>query len=559
MLWCKETFEAHFDPAECRLFPVQQHLFDFVDEARHDGDGDSSCAPHWLCFSIEFPSARDVSHLLSRHAPTNLFQRRQSFPNFLAAQRKRVREDFSLLYGATPLSQQSRMFLAATLDGVRSILSRVEACQLHLYEIIREGRPCHLYLDVEREANHVALRPVIEVDDDSTSSSVEEAAALVYVDEDVGGTRRTAFQCSQRRYQELRRHASHAPAEVCGLDCSVEPDNRNTCDTLLGALESFVRERHPSWVPSGLDAGVRGSVFADVWVLESVPLLGVADKFSQHYVFKLHGSMFESTNSVKVFVREFVAHMSERAAQDPQLHGALFFHKPPAWYPAFRELSLDYPRNTLPYLPRRCVIDEAVYSKNRMMRCVGSCKLGKQSVLLPYRHYVGGACVEHFVNSNQVASVSFDVFVSTLIAHGVASDAASVSLLRLSEKDDALRSTPARAVPVRAGEASVPRTLDPVALDVSIADLMSSLERVYSQIATCACRVSQPQSLQGRFLSFAVRGTRYCQNIGREHKSNNVYLVVDLKRRTFVQKCFDPECAFYRSPPLPLGGTPQAT
>ncbi|CAG9580553.1 conserved hypothetical protein [Leishmania major strain Friedlin] len=556
MLWCKDTFEEQFDPSECRLFPVQQQLFDFVDKAGGGCDGGSSRAPHWLCFSIEFPSASEVSHLLSRHAPTNLFRRRQESSNALAAQRKRVREDFSLLYGATPLSQQSRMFLAATLDGVRSILSRIDPRQLHLYEIIREGSPCHLYLDVERESNHTALQHVIAVDDDSTSSSVEEADSLVQVEEDVGGTRRIVFQCCQSRYQELRRLAVRDPTDVCGLDCRIEPDNRNTCDVLLSALNSFVRDRHPSWVPPGLQAEGPGSVFADAWVLESVPLSGAATKFSQHYILKLHGRMFESTNSVKAFVRDFVAHVRERAAHDSQLHGALFFHKPPAWYPVFRELPLDYPRTTFPYLPRRCVIDEAVYSKNRMMRCVGSCKLGKQSVLLPYRHYVAGSCVEYFSNSANAASVSLDVFLSTLIAHRFAKDVAPVSLIKLTEEIEAPKNTRACALPASVSEGTAPATLHTVSLDVDIALLTSSLQRAYSQVANRACTVAQPHSLHGRFLSFSVRGTRYCQHIGREHKSNNVYLVVDTERMTFVQKCFDPDCASYRSPPRLLGGTP---
>ncbi|CBZ29797.1 conserved hypothetical protein [Leishmania mexicana MHOM/GT/2001/U1103] len=556
MLWCKDTFEEQFDPSECRLFPVQQQLFDFVDKARGDCDGGSSRTPHWLCFSIEFPSASEVSHLLSRHAPTNLFQRRQASPNVLAAKRKRVREDFSLLYGATPLSQQNRMFLAATLDGVRSILSRIESRQLHLYEIIRERDPCHLYLDVEREGNHTALQHVIAVDDDSTSSSVEEADSLVQVEEDVGGTRRIAFQCFQSRYQELRRVAALEPTGVCGLDCSIEPDNCNTCEVLLSALDSFVRDRHPSWVPPGLEAEGPGSVFADVWVLQSVPLCGAATKFSQHYILKLHGLMFESTNSVKVFVRDFVAHVSERASNDSQLHGALFFHKPPAWYPVFCDLPADYPRNTFPYLPRRCVIDEAVYSKNRMMRCIGSCKLGKQSILLPYRHYVGGSCVEHFPNSASAASVSLDVLMSTLIGHRFAKDVAPVSLIKLTEGIDAPKNTRAGALPASISERTVSATVHTVSLDVNITQLISSLQQAYSQVANCLCTVAQPHSLHGRFLSFSVRGTRYCQNIGREHKSNNVYLVVDTERRTFVQKCFDPDCASYRSPPRLLGGTP---
>ncbi|GET91741.1 hypothetical protein, conserved [Leishmania tarentolae] len=556
MLWCKETFEEQADPNECRLFALQQQLFDFVDKAHGGSCMDSSRVPHWLCFSIEFPSASDVSHLLSRHASTNIFQRRQNSSKVNAAPRKRVREDFSLLYGATPLSQQSRMFLAATVNGVRFILSRIESRQLHLYEIIRGGCPCHLYFDVEREENYTGLQHVIAVDDDSLSSSVEEAESLVQVEEDVGGTRRTTFQCAQSRYQKLRRLASPDPTDVCGLDCSVEPDNRSTCDVLLSALDSFVRDRYPWWIPPGLEDQGPGSFFADVWVLESRPLAGVATKFSQHYILKLHEHVFDSTSSVKLFVREFVSHLSDRAALDSRLHSALFFHKPPAWYPAFCELTPDYPRNTFPYLPRRCVIDEAVYSRNRMMRCIGSCKLGKQSVLRLCRHYVAGSCVEHFSSSSNAESVSLDVFMETLIGHHFFKDGAPVSLIKLTEESDAPKNMPDSLVPASIREGTTPAALSSFSLDVDIAQVISSLQTAYSQVANKACTVSQTQSHHGRFLTFSVRGTRYCQNIGREHKSNNVYLVVDMERRTYVQKCFDPDCASYRSPSRLVSGTP---
>lgn len=42
---------------------------------------------------------------------------------------------------------------------------------------------------------------------------------------------------------------------------------------------------------------------------------------------------------------------------------------------------------------------------------------------------------------------------------------------------------------------------------------------------------------------------RYCENIGRCHKSNNVFLVVDLPRKVIYQKCHDPECFGFKSKP----------
>ncbi|ORC79120.1 uncharacterized protein TM35_002191000, partial [Trypanosoma theileri] len=82
-----------------------------------------------------------------------------------------VREDYALLYGATSLSMQTRMFLATTRLGLVEIIKSIESSQLHLYEIIRDGRPCHFYLDVEREKDYSAWHPVVDITDIPSSSS----------------------------------------------------------------------------------------------------------------------------------------------------------------------------------------------------------------------------------------------------------------------------------------------------------------------------------------------------------------------------------------------------
>ena len=38
-----------------------------------------------------------------------------------------------------------------------------------------------------------------------------------------------------------------------------------------------------------------------------------------------------------------------------------------------------------------------------------------------------------------------------------------------------------------------------------------------------------------------MRDNRWCGNVGRPHRSNGVFYVVDLLGGTWHQKCFDPE------------------
>ena len=37
-------------------------------------------------------------------------------------------------------------------------------------------------------------------------------------------------------------------------------------------------------------------------------------------------------------------------------------------------------------------------------------------------------------------------------------------------------------------------------------------------------------------------GYKFCENIGRHHKSNNVRIAVDLKLGQYYQLCHDPDC-----------------
>ncbi|KAL4240945.1 hypothetical protein ACF0H5_001728 [Mactra antiquata] len=59
---------------------------------------------------------------------------------------------------------------------------------------------------------------------------------------------------------------------------------------------------------------------------------------------------------------------------------------------------------------------------------------------------------------------------------------------------------------------------------------------------------------QGELLLYEIARYRYCHNIGRHHRSNNIMLIVDLHKGVYYQKCHDPECTRlnYKSPEWPL-------
>ncbi|NXX83999.1 PRIPO protein, partial [Urocolius indicus] len=47
---------------------------------------------------------------------------------------------------------------------------------------------------------------------------------------------------------------------------------------------------------------------------------------------------------------------------------------------------------------------------------------------------------------------------------------------------------------------------------------------------------------QEEILVYDISGYRWCENIGRAHKSNNIMILVDLKKEVWYQKCHDPVC-----------------
>lgn len=57
-----------------------------------------------------------------------------------------------------------------------------------------------------------------------------------------------------------------------------------------------------------------------------------------------------------------------------------------------------------------------------------------------------------------------------------------------------------------------------------------------------------------QLLVYDILRYRWCQNVGRHHKSNNIMILVDLKEEVWYQKCHDPVCRSvnYRSSDHPL-------
>lgn len=57
---------------------------------------------------------------------------------------------------------------------------------------------------------------------------------------------------------------------------------------------------------------------------------------------------------------------------------------------------------------------------------------------------------------------------------------------------------------------------------------------------------------EGWKLRLEIGGNRWCMNLGRAHKSNHIYFILDLSRSCFYQKCHDLDCLHFASSLFPL-------
>ena len=170
------------------------------------------------------------------------------------------------------------------------------------------------------------------------------------------------------------------------------------------------------------------------------------------------------------------------------------------------------------------IVDPGVYSKNRCLRLIWSCKQarGKKDKLIP----LDGTNCSPFTSS-------LEFFESTLV-----SNAKGLSLIGYADVD----STKPNGIPTP--------SINPLSeIDVNSYDLEDFCLRAFAPTGFIK-RADYNDHFNTILMT--VGGCRYCQRIGREHKSNSIYIVVKLSSGVAVQRCYDPECHNFESIPVTL-------
>lgn len=490
-----------------RLFPTQQLLFEFVDV--ENGHQNTSSGDPWRPFSLELDS--DVERIDHFHKAVKtldaLLQEAGPSVFSLPCANKRPREETAtsvnevkshlgqaLLRGK--VSSQQRFFAAIRSSFVYHFHAAIPATQQHLYEILREGVPCHFYLDVEQDFEYTTTTMHASVSEKLLQTSIVDDGWI--------------------------------PDDCCPWSCTVTPDHRQTTQMLLSLLGVFLEERD-----IGLSLGN-----AQILVLRSASLPpSTKDKFSQHYIIRFEGGMFGDCRDVGVLVNEFVDWLTARSATNKEMHAALFFHGEPKRYhmPCATD-AIGQPELVASrcWMPRKCIIDTAVYSRNRMFRCLGSCKLGKAAIF---------SLDEYMSCDRGIGDAPQELFMKTLISFAAPSEI-GCPILRLRESDGTAQHHATHRMSTRFCSSSSARHLLP-----SPFPLVDKF--VASHLAERSRGKPTHWSLRGtadwQSIVYSVEGSRYCENVQREHKSNGVYYVVSCSGKSLTQKCFDPDCQNFRS------------
>ncbi|CAH9110259.1 unnamed protein product [Cuscuta europaea] len=206
-------------------------------------------------------------------------------------------------------------------------------------------------------------------------------------------------------------------------------------------------------------------------------------------------------------------------------------------------------------IPSQLFVDTAVYSRNRCFRLALSSKAGKTSVLLPSGRFKCKDMSEE------------EMFMASLICN---MDAECEKLLVCKMDSDCVRNLHFDTeITENIQQNGTPQAFDSKHFesDPSRTYLMgkSPFTALDSFIVYIASIGSVPGKIRSWYwfseyglMVYSMSKNRYCERIQREHKSNHVMYVVDLRRGVYYQKCYDPDCRGYRSPLRPVPGNVMA-
>lgn len=179
--------------------------------------------------------------------------------------------------------------------------------------------------------------------------------------------------------------------------------------------------------------------------------------------------------------------------------------------------------------------DEAVYTKNRHFRLFQSTKYGQNAPLLISTQNM-------FYPSGGDSNVDETIFLNSLVTFVATESDANFRILEFCTTPASNNQTRYIATPNEVVSNSVQPISSPYPFVDNFVQKLVSPGHIWRSAFFTTSDV----------IVYDIVGNRYCGNIGREHRSNNVKYIVDIKECCYYQKCHDPDCFKYRSRTIKL-------
>ncbi|XP_053977911.1 DNA-directed primase/polymerase protein-like isoform X1 [Hylaeus volcanicus] len=247
------------------------------------------------------------------------------------------------------------------------------------------------------------------------------------------------------------------------------------------------------------------------------------EKFSRHIIFNIKNVAFKDNYHVGRFVKSICNDILDYILSKKEEHNILG-----SFDRAKLEQLIVQTKND-----KKLFIDTSVYTKNRHFRIYKSTKWGKQSNLVISKD-------SKYIPSILYNDRELNIFLDSLISYFTSKK--DLILLEYSENNVEAKHFKGQIQQYNFNKNSHSNCNSRYSvLDKYIRNLI-----LPGKIRLCKHFTS------AKILVYETSGYRYCENIGRCHKSNNVSLFVNLKSKTMYQRCYDEDCSGFQSEPKQL-------
>ncbi|XP_040891408.1 DNA-directed primase/polymerase protein isoform X2 [Toxotes jaculatrix] len=280
------------------------------------------------------------------------------------------------------------------------------------------------------------------------------------------------------------------------------------------------------------------------------------EKFSQHLIFNLQKAAFKDNIHVGRFIHavlqpilsnsgsflEAVAENSETWTHVavPEGRATKAGESPQTKRPKQEETDLGFLKVKNKDGQDCLLVDLGVYTKNRNFRLYKSSKVGRNA---PFTVADNN---QFIAKPEKGISVDESIFLASLVCN-VSFTGQSILSWDVPETK----------------ESKTCRPHHQPGSDTDPGSLSGSLTSPHQEVDNFVLTVVRKEGIQGgirrwsyfvseQLLVYDIARYRWCENVQKFHKSNNIMIVVDLKEEVWYQKCHDPDCRNFRSSSYPL-------